>query len=250
MSTSNGTKTRTRSRSVGTGQDNGTSPLTPTDVKAQEAEEARVEQTAIKLARIEATTLLVPIRGTSDLIVHRFSEKAKRQMLDAMQGRKSPKEPKDPEAEYQSARYRFRADKDGPENDGMTCIAFKQATVGGARFFDGVTMTALRQSFFVRGTPGVDGLMLTRLSYEARERREDTVKVGRGGSDLRYRPGFRNWSTTLQVTFVRSMIDKDSILSLIDAGGMGVGVGDWRPEKNGDFGTYEVDRDREVEEIS
>jgi hypothetical protein len=39
------------------------------------------------------------------------------------------------------------------------------------------------------------------------------------------------------------------VLSLIDAGGLGSGVGDWRPEKSGDFGTYMVDPDREVEVI-
>src|SRR5947209_334288 len=93
----------------------------------------------IAIDKIDAETLLVPIVGTSPLIVHRFSEKAKKQMLDAMQGRKSPKEPKDPEAEYQAAFYRM---KDG-EGYGFPVTAFKQATVGGCRFYGkSITMTA------------------------------------------------------------------------------------------------------------
>ena len=32
----------------------------------------------------------------------------------------------------------------------------------------------------------------------------------------------------------------------IDAGGMGVGVGEWRPERDGYFGTFRVDPDQEV----
>jgi hypothetical protein len=32
----------------------------------------------------------------------------------------------------------------------------------------------------------------------------------------------------------------------VDAGGMGVGVGEWRPEKKGMNGTYHVDTDREI----
>ena len=39
------------------------------------------------------------------------------------------------------------------------------------------------------------------------------------------------------------------MLSLIDAGGMGVGVGEWRPERDGDFGTYRVDPSRKVEVV-
>ena len=56
----------------------------------------------VQIARINVERMLVPIRGTSPLIVHKFSEKAKRQMLDAQQGRKTPKERRDPEADYQA----------------------------------------------------------------------------------------------------------------------------------------------------
>jgi hypothetical protein len=56
--------------------------------------------------------------------------------------------------------------------------------------------------------------------------------------------------TVLVVTYVTSALTRGSVLSLIDAGGMGVGVGEWRPEKNGDFGTYRIDPDRPVEVVS
>ena len=74
--------------------------------------------------RIAVETVAVPIRGTTPLIVHRFSEKAKRQMLDNMQGRKSPKAPKDPQAEYEAAFYRLDGDRYG-----LPAVAFKSATV-------------------------------------------------------------------------------------------------------------------------
>lgn len=199
---------------------------------------------AIEIDRIAAHTVRVPILGTTPLITHRFSEKAKKQMLDAMQGRKSPKVPKDPQAEYEGAFYRF---EDG--GYGMPVIAFKAATVGGARFYSGVTMTALKQFMFFRGELGVDGQMLARIEGEP-HMREDVVRVNRGGSDLRYRPEWPEWRTSIDVTYVTSALTLNSVLSLIDAGGMGVGVGEWRPEKGGDFGTYRIDPDREVEVIS
>lgn len=200
----------------------------------------------VQIDRIEAETIRVPIVGTSPLIVHRFSEKAKRTMLDAMQGRKSPKESKDPQAEYEAAFYRF---EDGVY--GFPANAFQQATIGGARFYprNAVTMTGLRTCIFMRGPVGVDGVGLFLLEGEP-VMREDVVRVGRGGTDLRYRPQFTEWSTTLNVTYVTSSLTRGSLLSLIDAGGMGIGVGEWRPEKNGDFGTYRVDPDRQVEVVS
>jgi hypothetical protein len=36
-------------------------------------------------------------------------------------------------------------------------------------------------------------------------------------------------------------------LTLLEAGGTGVGVGEWRPEKSGEFGRYMIDPSREVE---
>ncbi len=195
---------------------------------------------AINLTHIGTETLLVPVLGTSSLIVHRFSEKAKRQMLDNMQGRKAPKENKDADAEYEAAFYRMA---DG--SYGMPSVAFKSATVGGARFYNGVTMTAMKQFMFVGGDAGMDGRAMTRLVGEPKMR-EDVVTVGRGGSDLRYRPEFPEWSAVLQITYVTSALTQGSVLSLIDAGGRFVGVGEWRPEKDGEFGTYRVDRDKQV----
>ena len=197
----------------------------------------------VALDRIPAETIRVPIVGTTPLIVHRFSEKAKRQMLDNMQGRKSPKEPKDPQAEYEAAFYRL---KDG--SPGFPTIAFKAATVGAARFYGNLTMTSLKQSLFFSGEVGDDGRMLTAIHGEPRMR-EDVVTVNRSGSDLRYRPEFPEWSAVLEVTYVKSLLTRNSVLSLLDAGGMGVGVGEWRPERDGDFGQFRIDDTKDIEVI-
>lgn len=197
----------------------------------------------VSINKIGTETLRVPIVGTAPLIVHKFSEKAKRQMLDAMQGRKSPKEPKNPEAEFEAAFYRH---DDG--GYGFPVIAFKAATVGAARFYGkSVSMTALRQFVFMDAEfSKTDGQKLARI-VGSPHMREDVTRVGMGGTDLRYRPEFTEWSTSLEITYVETMLTRDSVLSLIDAGGMGVGVGEWRPEKKGDFGTYRIDETQDIE---
>lgn len=198
---------------------------------------------ALDIRGIEMKTMIVPITGTAPLIMHRFSEKAKKQMLDAMQGRKNPKEPKDPEAEFQSAFYRM---DDG--QPAFPSVGFKSAIVSAGRLFGkNVKMTSLRQSIFVDGELSeIEGQKMVRIEGEA-IMREDVVRVGISGTDLRYRPQFTQWRADVKVTYVASALTDDSVLSLIEAAGMGVGVGEWRPEKSGDFGTFRVDPDREVQ---
>lgn len=198
---------------------------------------------AVHIARISAETLRVPIVGTAPLIVHAWSQKAKQAMLDAQQGRKSPKEIRDPEADYRDSLYYT------DDGYGFPVLAFKAATVGAARFFGkSVRMTELRQFLFMNGVPSKDrATLLTPIEGEPRMR-EDMVRVGMG-TDLRYRGEFVDWRAVLTVTYVTTALSRESVLSLIDAGGLGVGVGEWRPERRGQNGTYSLDSEREVEVV-
>lgn len=218
-----------------------TKPKTAQPVVEVEVQPEEVAQ--ITIDRIDSETIIVPLRGLTPLIMHRWSEKAKRQMLAAQQGRKAPKETRDPQAEYEAALYRLG------DGYGFPASAFKKATVGAARFYGkDVPMTALKQFLFMRGEQSdTDGQMLVPIEGEPKLR-EDMVTVGRG-TDLRYRPEFTDWSARLTVTYVRSCLSQSSVLSLIDAGGMGVGVGDWRPEKGGEFGCYEIDTSLTIEVV-
>lgn len=194
---------------------------------------------------LKLATLQIPIIGTSPLIMHAWDAKSRQQMLDSFQGRKPPKEPKNPQAEYEAAFYRL---DDG--RFGFPVLAFKAATVEASRFFGkSVTKVGLRQCLFFTGIYSKSaGQSLVAIDGEPVQR-EDVVRVGISGRDLRYRPEFSEWSATLDVTFVKSMLTTDSVLSLVSAGGLGTGVGEWRVEKDGDFGTYAIDPTREVVSI-
>ena len=193
---------------------------------------------AISLKRIERKTAVIEIKGTAPLIVHAWSQKAKQNLLGAQQGKKIPKQAKDPQADFESSRYRF-ADGSG---DGFPIMGFKAATVkgGGRMFGKSVKMTELRQTFtFLSDGVGTDGMQLARLQTADPTMREDMVRVGMGTADIRYRAEYSEWGAILRVQFVPSVIDLGSVVALVDAGGSN-GVGEWRPEKNGSFGTYEV----------
>lgn len=199
----------------------------------------------VNIDRLQAETVLIPITGTAPLIVHAFSEKAKRQILESQQGKKKQKQVRDPQAEYEAAFYRIDNDRYG-----FPVSAFKAATVGAGRFYgkDG-NMTLLRQTLFFHGIL-TDNCPQQLIEIVGEPRmREDMVRLAGASrpADLRYRPEFWPWSATLTITYVKSSISLSSVLSLVDAGGMGVGVGEWRPEKKGEFGTYSVDNDKGVE---
>lgn len=191
----------------------------------------------INLTRIRREVAEIEIRGTAPLIVHRWSEKARRMMLDAQQGKKNPKQARNPIEDFETSMYRF---EDG--GHGFPIMAFKSATVkGGARLFGkAVKMTELRQlCTFLPDGLGTDGTQLARIVGDEPIMREDMVRVGMGTADIRYRAEYREWGAVLRIEYVPSVIDLSSVVALVDAGGTN-GVGEWRPEKSGSYGTFEV----------
>lgn len=217
----------------------------------------------LNIQRIAASAIRVPIVGTAPLIVHNWSDKAKRQMLDAQQGKRKVKEVRDPLADYAASFYNIETEEGERPRYGFPILGFKAATISAARFYGkDVTMTMLKQCLFFRGKmTAADNQQLTEINYdwnpamedmdEADPRknphmREDVVRLGQGSTDLRYRAEFYPWSAELIITYVESALSKDSVLSLVDSGGMGVGVGEWRPQRGGQYGTYEIDEARPV----
>ena len=189
---------------------------------------------AINLEKITRAVIDVPIVGTAPLIVHRFDEKAKQIMLEAQQTKtRKKKEPKDPVADFERSMHRL---SDGTH--GFPAVAFKAAIVDAARLFDGVKMTEIKAALSVIGEGNEQ---LIRLDAASPRMREDTVRIGMGTADLRYRAQYDEWSAVLPIRYVPAQISAESVVALVDAAGLG-GVGEWRPSKakTGIFGTFEV----------
>lgn len=156
-------------------------------------------------------------------------------MLDAQTGRaRAKKAPKDPVQDYEDATYRL---DDG--TFGMPAAAFKAAIVDGARAFEGVTMTGLKTQIRVLGA-GTEQLVAV---VGERQMFEATVRLASGVADLRYRPIFPEWSAELHIRYPTRLVSLDSLVHLVNAGGM-AGVGEWRPSaprsKTGMYGTFRV----------
>jgi len=63
-----------------------------------------------------------------------------------------------------------------------------------------------------------------------------------GGLVAIYRGQIDTWSCSFTVRFNRGFIDETGLATLISYGGFANGLGDWRPQKNGTFGQFQLKR--------
>jgi hypothetical protein len=188
---------------------------------------------AIELPPLRIETVTFLLVGDSPLIVHAWSEKAKRQMLDKqMKKAAAARQAKDPEADYEACFYHTPTGACG-----FPAIGLKSAMVSACRFVD-AKMTVARGAFHI------DAEMLEVIG-EPRPR-EDMVRVGMGTADIRYRPEFVDWRIPVTIKFNASAMSAEQIANLLNTAGFGVGIGEWRPEKNGSYGRFHVAADGEA----
>jgi hypothetical protein len=181
----------------------------------------------IELPALKIQTLSLMLIGDSPLIVHAWSEKAKRQMLDKqMKKATKAKEAKDPEADYEACFYRTEAG-----GYGFPAIGVKAAMVSACRFVE-MKMTEARGAFHI------DCEMLSVIGDP--RPREDMVRVGMGTADIRYRPEFVDWRIPVDIKFNAGVISAEQIANLLNTAGFAIGIGEWRPERNGSYGRFHV----------
>lgn len=195
--------------------------------------------------KIETMQLKLKSPPGEELITHAWSEKAKKEMLAKQQKKaKQGREAKDPDRDYRESLYwldpknpekRVAVKKVDPAKHqlfGFKTIAFKASAVRAANDC-GLAMTLTRRAFHVIGEFAV-------LTYKRVYMREDMVRLNGGVADLRYRAAFVDWSTTLDIQFNSAIFSAEQIVNLFNTAGFGVGVGEWRPERNGISGRFEV----------
>ena len=71
------------------------------------------------------------------------------------------------------------------------------------------------------------------------------VKVGTS-KILRTRAIFRDWGATITVQTDNQFVAEEDVERWLDYAGAYVGIGDWRPDKSGDFGRFSIKTERPV----
>ena len=206
----------------------------------------------IEIRPIEIKKVTIRIVGDTPLIMHAWSEKAKRMMLEAQMGiaKGKKKEAKNPVDDFIRSMYWLT-----PMPEDGTMESFEEAIANGARF--GFPVTAFKQAAIsaayrmgwakdkmsMRGAFFIDSDEngMIEIHPDAPEMREDMVKVGMGTADIRYRGEFKNWYADLTISYnANGQYSLENIVNIINAGGYVCGVGEWRPERDGQNGMFHV----------
>lgn len=206
----------------------------------------------IEIRPIEINKVTIRIVGDTPLIMHAWSEKAKRMMLEAQMGvaKGKKKEAKNPVDDFIRSMYWLT-----PMPEDGTMESFEEAIANGARF--GFPVTAFKQAAIsaayrmgwakdkmsMRGAFFIDSDEngMIEIHSDTPEMREDMVKVGMGTADIRYRGEFKNWYADLTISYnANGQYSLENIVNIINAGGYVCGVGEWRPERDGQNGMFHV----------
>ena len=184
-------------------------------------------QEVVRLKPPKIDTVNIELVGTSSLITNKWSEKAKKMMKDKQsKAATGPKAARRPKKEFEDSIYRT---EDGAP--GIPSVAFKASAVRAGTYSD-MKMTFLRGAFHVMGE-------LVEIDGEP-TMREDMVRLMGKTSDFRYRAEFKEWRAVVPVQMNASVLSLEQLANLFVLAGFAVGVGEWRPERNGQHGRFEV----------
>lgn len=187
----------------------------------------------------------VTINGISPLLMHRFGEAAEASTGAGASGVRAvgPESGEDtPRARAELAAYRL------PDGE----LYFPGAAIGrllreaGGNHKQSRSRKTLKwivpSAIIVRDDAlallGPDGGALTTFEVDARP----VVIPSTKGRIMRYRPRLEHWAAVVTLEIVTDLIDAKTAHLLLEEGGRQLGIGDFRPEKGGPFGRFEIIR--------
>lgn len=221
----------------------------------------------VRIKKFEDKIAHIRIVGDSPLICHNWSQKNKlqlpagQQVLEEMGVKKSitdKTEHAGPMECFINSLYWISG-----KPDEYTQEAFEDAIANGARFgfrvesFKSAALDAAYSKKWIPNKKSVQGLFfinpdaidgegfnLVEIKGDKPTMREDIVILS-GMSrkpDLRWRGEFRNWYCDLDISYdADGVYSISDIVNMFNAGGRYSGVGEYRPEKSGQFGMFHVE---------
>ena len=200
----------------------------------------------VELNKIDIKKAEITIKGTTPLIVNNFNEKSRRQIIEAQMKKPKVKEERNPIEDFMRACYWLT-----PMPKEFTEESFDKALKEGARFgFPSKGIKASIVSVSYRNNMTKDKVSLygaflipqefVEIKYETVVMREDYVRIAHNGTDVRFRPEFRNWEMTFEIEYNENTYSLEQIVNYINLGGFSCGLGEMRVEKGGNFGSYSV----------
>jgi hypothetical protein len=195
----------------------------------------------ISVLRITQSRIEFCILGKTPLILHRLSEKAKRELLMPKKKTTADKASSlkhNPYDEYRSSAYRSK-DPKSKTSLLLPSNAFQRALCSAAVDIPGSAAKAqIGRLVQVEGDcVGYVGIYGVPKLHMAVTRNSDMART----PDIRTRAIVPAWACRIAVLYVTPVLREQAVANLLAAAGMIQGVGDWRPEKGrGNYGQFDL----------
>lgn len=194
----------------------------------------------IKVPPLMLRRMNVTIQGISPLIMKRFGPLAQSAIEKGQElaGKTKMREPRNKKAEVEDGLHRLSTGR----GYGFPAGGVKKCIVSGTHRDLGLAMTTVRKAFFLIPDDDVNNLIKINKAGKPTTRTDRVGLKGRGGgsADVRYRAMFTTWEMTLQIEYDAERIDIPTLLALIQRGGWSTGIGEWRPDRSGEFGRFRI----------
>lgn len=177
----------------------------------------------------------VEIRGITPLLIHRFGEQAEQGKATRKQMVKTV----DPREEATKNAY---IAKDGTYYFNAFSIAGAMGNAGANHKMRG-SRKSLR--FVVPSAVNVPSDTITILNGDGPAKnfevdsRPVTIPATKGRV-MRHRPRFDQWGARFELLVNDDLLEVETAHQLLTEAGMNIGIGDFRPEKRGPFGTFRI----------
>lgn len=179
---------------------------------------------------------LIEIEGTSPLLTNRLDEATQEQLTnpDPVKKKRKPVSYGNPEDRWRARLHVISAEE---HRYGIPGAAIWKALIEAGGKWGGMPKTEWRGVFRIPFEP------LEIIGPEP----EMHPSMGRpqynGPLMPIYRPIFRKWEVRVPVSYDERLISLESLLNLFERAGYSIGIGAWRPECNGPYGTFRVKRE-------
>lgn len=194
------------------------------------------DERIIELPPLRISRIRVHLRGLTPLLLNPFTAKATEMLLSKQQGKAAVAGNKNADEEM-AKRLIFTS----KGTLGFPAMAFKKALISATSLIRGLKSTHVKQGvFMVCEHHDEMGGPLVELDNSDPEKNEAHVRNATGVADVRVRPMLRHWSCWVTMDIFDHALSVDAVVNLFRIAGNSVGIGDWRVEKNGDYGRFEV----------
>lgn len=174
--------------------------------------------------------------GSAPLVMHKFSAKARNQIIETQKAGsqakgKKVREPKNFDEVYEGAMHLT------PQGwCGIPAGAFRNAMISACRTV-GYKMTHAKLAAFVLadGYDKDDETPLIRI-YGEPSRHTTYARNDNGSVDIRVRPMWKKWSLTVRIRYDADMFSQRDIVNLMMRVGQQVGIGEGRPDSKNSAG--------------